>query len=303
MPDRTPSDRILLLLLLLLRQPYRYTRTQLAERYDVDKQTVKRDLRGFTRVGLEIDVDRQHRYAVLPGAVAPQLKSLQPLSDADLARVKAAIATASTKAGEADVLLRKLESVRDFQRLGLRSLRSPELAKIDALERAIASKLAVRLEDYRSTNTNEVMPRLVEPFELDTSSGILHAYDLGRKAIRHFRIDRFTRVSSLDEPATHRDKHHVQRTDPFRIASDEQVRVHLELDVAARNDLTERFPAAQAYLSEAAEQDRYDFDAQVNARLLGVLPFCMANWRGVRVLAPEELRAAMRAAAKEILTK
>ena len=301
--DSKPTERVLRLLLKLLRRPYRYTRTQLAEQLEVDRQSVKRYIATLRRVGLEVDQDSHHRYAVFPSVGQAELKKLQPLTNDELDLVVQAVTLASTRKGMAEVLTRKLKSLRDFQQLGLRALRTPELAKIGGLEEAISDQVCARLVDYRSTNSNSVAPRLVEPFELDTANGIVHAYDLARRDIRHFRLDRFVRVEVLDEPATHQDKHRVVRTDPFRIAMDEQVRVHLELDVAARNDLTERFPATLAYLSEAAVEDTWDFDAQVNAELYGVLPYCMANWRGVRVLAPEELRAAMRAAAKEILTK
>ncbi len=120
------------------------------------------------------------------------------------------------------------------------------LAKIDTLQAAIEAKHCVRLSDYRSTNSNSVGPRLVEPFHLDVPRGILHAYDLGQRDIRHFKLDRFTWVESLDEAAAHTDKHQALRTDAFNIAMNEQVHVHLVLNVAARNDLTERFPAASA---------------------------------------------------------
>ena len=301
MSARTPSLRIIELLLLLLRRPYGFGRGDLAARYEVSVQTIRRDLRTLREAGLDVDVDAEHRYAVLPQRGSGELTRLQPLTDAELARVRESLGRAFAKTGEAEVIARKLESLRDFQRLGLRSLRAPELAKVDALEAAIAARRAVRLVDYRSTNSNAVSPRLIEPFYLDTGNGILHAYDLAREDIRHFRLDRFVRVEALGQPAKHADRHVRVRTDCFRVASDDQVRVHLELDVAARNDLTERFPATLAYLSGGAEEERFDFDAEVNARFYGVLPFCMANWRGVRVRAPEALRAAMRGAAEGIL--
>ena len=301
--DNTRSRRLLELLLLLLAQPYRYTRHELEVRYNVSEDTVRRDIAVLRDAGLRVEQDAAYRFAVLPEGQSTALKHLQALTAAERETLMRAAEGAFAKTGHAAVVRRKLSSLMDFQRLGLRALRSPELAKIDALERAVAAGCCVRLIGYRSTNSRETADRLVEAFYLDTANGIAHAYDLARGALRHFRLDRMDRVEVLDgEPWRHAGAHVVEATDAFRIVSRRQVRVHLRLGVAAYNDLVERFPGARAYTAPGAETDTYDFDARVNAGFLGVSGFVLGNAGDVEVLEPEGLVEEVRGRAGQFFT-
>ena len=301
--DNTRSRRLLELLLLLLAQPYRYTRRELEARYGVSEDTVRRDVAILRDAGLRVEQDGAYRFAVLPEGQTRTLKHLQALTDEERQTLMRAAEGAFAKTGHAAVVRRKLESLYDFQRLGLRALRSPELAKIDALERAIAGETCVRLVDYRSTNSGKTSDRLAEVFHLDTANGVAHAYDLARRALRHFRLDRMDRVEVLDgEPWRHADAHVVEATDAFRIVSRRQVRVHLRLGVAAYNDLLERFPGARAYTEPGAEVDTYDFDARVNAGFLGVSGFVLGNAGDVEVLEPAGLLEEVRGRAGRLFS-
>ncbi|MFK8057857.1 MAG: helix-turn-helix transcriptional regulator [Saprospiraceae bacterium] len=301
--DLTPSQRIVSSLLRLLRYPYRFSRKDFATWYDVDIQTIKRDFDILQSVGLSIDCNHVFRYAVLPEGQAPELKKLQVLTKEELAQVKIGLQKAFAKTSDVEVLKRKLETLYDFQRLGIRALRRPELSKIDALEKCMSAEALANLVDYRSTNANDTSHRLVEPFHLDTANGILHAYDLAKQAVRHFRLDRMSRVEEIEESWQNKAAHIVVPTDPFRIAMAKQERVHLTMGVRAYNDLLERFPAAVVYTLPSGDQDQYDFDGLVNTEFYGLLPFCLANWQGVEIHQPERLRDALRSAARELLEK
>lgn len=298
--DKTPQARILDLLLLLLQQPYRYTRKQLDERYEVDEQTTRRMIQVMKSAGISVELDSLYRYAVLPQGLGKELTRLQPLTDEERSRIKRILPSAFAKTNEAEVISRKLESLYDFQRLGLRALRSPELAKIDDLEAGIRNQRCVVLEEYRSTNSNVVSDRHVEAFHLDTGNGIIHAFEPSTMGIRHFRLDRLRRVQQTTEAWQHIGSHLILHTDPFRITTSNTVRCHMRLNVRAYNDLIERFPAAQVYTSETAKAEVYDFDGMVNADFLGILPFCMGNWDGIEVLEPVELKARIKKFAEKI---
>lgn len=301
--DLTPSQRIVQLLLVLLRFPYRYSRKELATTYQVDPQTIKRDLDVLITAGLVVDQNHVYRYAVLPEGQIKELKKLQTLTVEELSLIEQGLGQAFAKTSTAKVLVRKLKSLYDFQRLGLRALRRPELSKIDVLEKCIVEQKLANLIDYRSTNANETSNRLVEPFHLDTANGILHSFDLAKKAVRHFRLDRMVRVEALDEACKHATSHVVVPTDVFRIANSRQERVHLSLTVRAYNDLLERFPASAAVTLPSDEPDQFDFDALINVDFYGLLPFCLANWQGIAVHQPERLRSEIHAAARGILQK
>ena len=301
MAEISRAQRVLELLIALVSQPYRYTRRDLEERFGVSDKSVERDLALIRVAGLDLQYDAAFRYAVLPERGGKELKRLLVLSEAERRALLAVLPKAFAKR-DAEAVARKLESLYDFQRLGLRSLRSPELGKIDAVETAQRKEVCVRLQNYRSTSSGVASDRLIEAFHLDTANGIVQAYDLGSKGLRHFRLDRTDRVELIEDiPWSHQDKHRVEPTDAFRIAMARQVRVHLTLNVAAYNELIERFPQTRSYVEPGREADTYDFDAPVNTEFRGLLPFVMGHWAGVEIHAPEELRERCRGVAREIL--
>ncbi len=302
MAEGTRTRRVIEILLALVSQPYRFTRRDLEERFGVSEKSVERDLALIRDAGLDLQYDAAFRYAVLPERGGKELRRLLVLTDTERQQLLTVLPKAFAKTRDAEAVARKLESLYDFQRLGLRSLRSPELGKIDAIEAAQAREVCVRLQNYRSTSSGMASDRLIEPFHLDTASGIVQAYDLGSKALRHFRLDRTERVELLDtEPWTHDDQHRVEPADPFRIVMTRQVRVHLTLNVAAYNELVERYPQARTCVEPGREPDTYDFDALVNAEFRGLLPFVMGHWAGVEIHAPEGLRERCWGVARAIL--
>ena len=194
---------------------------------------------------------------------------------------------AHTRRGER--LKKKLASLYDYHRLGHAYLRKPYLSKVDILLQAKNEKRNVILQDYKSSNSNVISDRMVEPFHPSPPDDVLHAYDLEKKALRHYRISRITRVKLLDEIWQHEGQHQVLLTDPFRIVDSRQEMIHLRLKVGAYNELIERFPLAKAYLTEA-EEDIYDFQCMVNHRFIGLTNFILGYYHQlVEVLEPESL--------------
>lgn len=194
-----------------------------------------------------------------------------------------------TKSGEQ--LKNKLASLYDYHKLGHSYLRKPYLKKVDSLLKAKEEKRLVLLQDYRSSNSNRVEDRKVEPFHISPPEDTLQAFDVAKKAIRHFRLSRIKRVKILDEPWQFEGHHAVMLTDPFRIVDNQQVMLHLRLKVGAFNELTERFPLTKAYIEETEEEDIYDLQCMVNHRFLGVSNFILGFYHQiVEVVAPEELR-------------
>ncbi len=302
MAEGSRTRRVIEILLTLVSQPYRFTRRDLEERFGVSEKSVERDLRLIRDTGLDLQYDAAFRYAVLPERGGKELRRLLVLTDTERAALLTVLPKAFAKTRDAEAVARKLESLYDFQRLGLRSLRSPELGKIDAIEVAQRKEVCARLQNYRSTSSGVASDRLVEPFHLDTSSGIVQAWDLGSKGLRHFRLDRTDRVEVIEDlPWAHQGKHRIEPTDAFRIAMVKQTRVHLTLNVAAYNELVERFPQARSYVEPGSEPDTFDFDAPVNAEFRGLLPFVMGHWAGVEIHGPEGLRERCREVAREIL--
>jgi predicted DNA-binding transcriptional regulator YafY len=190
-----------------------------------------------------------------------------------------------------DKVSSKLQTIYDISKLGSSIITKPFLTKISILEKAKANKQLVKLISYRSTNSSEESDRLIEPFHISPNEDILHAFDVERKEIRHFRLSRFDRVEIIEVTWNYEGKHYVQATDPFRIVDDKQIKIHLRMRMMGLNELVERFPLTLAYIHPAADEENiYELECKVNHRFLGISNFILSNHSAiVEIVEPEGL--------------
>jgi predicted DNA-binding transcriptional regulator YafY len=288
--EHSPKVRLLLVVRAILDRPFAHTRQSLADEFGVHKDTIKRDLEGIVNAGFVLDLDDRYRYAFAADQPLKQLKDLLHFSAEDQALLDQAIDQVAPTTQQAKRLRAKLASLYDFRKLGHSYLRNPYLNKVDALLMAKEEKRQVVLENYRSSNSNEVSHRRVEPFHPSPSDDTVHTFDVEKQALRHFRISRFTRVQLLDAPWQYENHHVIRATDPFRIVDEEQVMVHLRFGVGAYNELIERYPLTKGCIEPSEVPDYYDFQGEVNHRFIGLTNFILGNYhQEVEVLAPDEL--------------
>ena len=287
--DYGTRTRIVSLIRNLADSPGFYTARQLAQKYDVSPDTIKGDFRVLQNVGFVLEYDKRYRYSFKEEKPYRRLKDLLHFNEEDQYLLEQAIDHVAPHTKRGDRLKKKLSSLYDYYRLGNTYLRKPYLSKVDLLLQAKTEKKQVLLQDYKSSNSNIISDRLVEPFHPSPPDDIVHGYDLEKQALRHYRISRILRVKPLDVSWQHEGKHQILLTDPFRIVDNRQEMVHLRLRVGAYNELIERFPLTKAYLTEA-EQDIYDFQCMVNHRFIGLTNFILGfHHQLVEVLQPESL--------------
>jgi len=275
--------------------PRGYTKKQLAERYGVSEDTIKNDFQAFKSAGFVIDCDTKYRYFFEQEKPYKQLRDLLHFSDEDQVLLHQAIDRIAPHEKRAEKLKKKLAALYDFRRLGHAYLRKPYLTIVDFLLEAKEEEMQVVLVDYRSSNSNAVSDRLVEPFHVSPPEDTLQAFDVDKKSIRHFRISRIRKVSPTENGWQFKGHHNIMRTDPFRIVDNEQTMVHLQLSVGAYNELIERFPLTKSYIQEDAMEEIYDFQCMVNHLFLGLKNFIFSNYHlGVEVIGPEMLKVDLR---------
>lgn len=292
----TATTQAVRLLLKVLAAPNRMTRRQLADYLGVAKvDTVTTYLNNLSAAGLVVERDRHHRYRIRTGRGFKELDYLAPLSETDKSKLKGVL-DRQLPTAEAIQLYNKLESLYDFQQLGLEALREPEIEKINDLEAAMEAKRRVVLVNYRSRSSNDVRDRTVEPFHLEVEHGQVRCYDIevGKLRTSFFKLARFDRVRPLDEPWRYEQEHYHQSADAFNIVMDRREMVRLTLNVSAYNALIEEHPRSRQFVRPGRAENSWDFQGKVNAKFIGLLPFVLANWRGVTVHGPDALRAALR---------
>lgn len=294
-------ERVTRIILLILSRPKHFTRQALATRFNVSRSTIDDDIREIKRAGVDLTQDpSDHKCSIIPDNHFKELQYLMPLTPEDQYRISRAIDDAIVNNKEASYLKKKFYSLYDFQRLGIRALRRPELEKLDSLEAAKKDKRQVILEKYRS-NSNQTRDRRVEPFHIDTEQGTLQAFDAEDEAIRHFKLNRIDRVEITDNVWVFENRHFIKYTDVFRIADNQTESVHLELDVFAYNALVENYPQALAYTLNAKQPHTFNFQAKVNAGFLGLTNFIMGNGEHVKIIGPDKLKTHIVQEARKII--
>ncbi len=291
----TPTTLAIRLLLKLLASPNRMTRRDLVEYLGVSKPDIVTGyINNIRAAGIIIEQDKHHRYTVIPRRGFKELNYLAPLSEEDKTRLKDLLG--QLPAAEATQLYNKLESLYDFQALGLDVLREPEIEKINDLETAIREKRRVVLVNYRSRTGNDMRDRIVEPFHIEADQGLVRCYDTEASKLRtaHFLLARFDRIRLLDEPWKYEQEHYHRPADAFNIVMDRKELVRFTLNVGAYNELIERHPRARQFIRPGRQQDTWDFQGKVNAKFIGLVPFLIANWRGVEIHGPAPLRERLR---------
>lgn len=178
--------RILRIMRALLERPYGYTKRQLADLYNVSKDTIRHDFDAFQNAGFILTFDENYRYGFVADQPFKELKSLLHFSEEDQLLLEEAIDQISPHTNRGAKLKQKLGSLYDFHLLGHSYLRKPYLKKVDMLMQAQKEKQQVKLIDYRSSNSNVISNRRVEPFHVSPPDDMLHAYDLDRQDLRHF---------------------------------------------------------------------------------------------------------------------
>jgi predicted DNA-binding transcriptional regulator YafY len=289
--ENSPRNRLLSVLRNLLEQPYYYKIKTLAAKYGVSTDSIKNDFEELKNAYFLVEHDKQNRYAIAPGQSAEYLEDVLFFTESEKDFLLTALIQANATDKSLEKIRAKLATIYDVSKLGSSLFSKTFLTKANLLEQAKKQKRVVQLVNYRSTMSSKVSDRLVEPFNISIKEDILHAFDLDKQEIRHFRISRIEKVKVLDSSWRHQGKHYVAATDPFRIVSDQQVFVHLKLRTGALNELIERFPLVQAYIQPCAEQDDlYDFACKVNDEFLGLTNFIMGYFEHIAaIIEPESL--------------
>jgi predicted DNA-binding transcriptional regulator YafY len=300
--DNSRKYRLLGVLKDLLEQPYHFTKMALATKYGVSPDAIKTDFEELRDADFLVKVDNKHKYYIAPNKSLEYLEEVLFFTEPEKEFLLDALTQANATDKRMEKIRMKLETVYDVSKLGSSLFSRTFLNKANLLEQAKKQKRVVQLVNYRSTMSSKVSDRLVEPFNVSTKDDILHAFDLDKKEIRHFRISRIEKIRVLDAYWQHETKHHSAATDSFRIVSDQQVFVHLKLRTGALNELIERFPLAQAYIQPCAEQDDlYDFACKVNDKFLGLTNFILGYYAHIEaIIEPESLIDHIRGKSGEI---
>lgn len=178
-------------------------------------------------------------------------------------------------------------TVKELRRYALAHPHYSETARVNRLKTAIKEERKVILRDYRSSETNRIKDRHVEPYDFTSDFSRVWAYDLyeGRNIV--FKISRIGGVKILDEKWTHAQHHRRQNVDIFGHSGRLNKKIVLKMDLKAANYLQELFPESAAHISNEG-RDWYlkatvcDYD--------GVCTFFMGMCNQITIISPQALK-------------
>jgi hypothetical protein len=131
-----------------------------------------------------------------------------------------------------------------------------------AINSAIKSKKQILFENYASGNSQTVRNRMVEPFAFKDDFNLVWAFDTELKKNRQFKICRIQNVVETMIDWQFAQHHQSLPVDVFRNTGELNKQVEFEMNLRARNLLTEEYPLSEKYIA-AKDENLFVFSALV----------------------------------------
>ena len=274
-------------MLLLLSGNMRYSKTQLAEKYDMSERTVYRYLETFKEAGLVIRQDDGYVNIDRCQSEFKDISELLHFSEEEAYILGKAIHAIDDTNLIKSNLIKKLYSLYDFKRVADTVVKKEYAENVHQILDAIQNKRQVTFINYQSASSNMITDRLVEPFDFTTNYISVWCYEPESGQNKLFKTSRIGRVDVTNLSWRHQPLHDAGFMDVFRISSNEKITVKLELTLRAKNLLIEEYPLAEQYLQPLAN-GQYLFDGYV-CTFDGVSRFVLGLCSEVKVIEPPSM--------------
>lgn len=247
--DQAKIKRVLQLLL-LLSGSRRYDLPTLAEKFDVSERTILRYLETFETAGFLVN---RKGGTYLLQTETPALSSLQKLlyfSEEEAYIIYQTMALIEGETPVKDRLVCKLKTLYNFKALAKMQQKS-SVEIVQKLHSAIKEKRQTKLIAYRSSNSQTITDRTIEPFDFLPDFSAVWCYDAITQTSKQFKIARMQNIETLPTQWHYEHQHALPFIDAFRMANAARIAtVTATLTLKACNLLTEEYPLAEQFITE-----------------------------------------------------
>lgn len=278
----------LLRMLMLLSGTNKYTVDELAEKLELSKRTIYRNMNTFRDAGFIIKTDDKYFQI---DKKSPYLKSLHDLlhfTEEESWILNKAILALDDEIPVKQMLARKLYSLYDIKGVPYPVVKKEQSEKVVTLIRAMEEKKQVRLCDYQSSNSISIRDRIVEPFEFTLNYCYVWCYEIQDHQNKLFKTARIKQIELLETNWQHQESHASQATDLFRISGEKAQKVSLLLTMRAASLITEEFPMAEELLEPLAK-NQFRLQTAV-CGFEGIGRFILGLMDEIEVESPDSLR-------------
>ena len=274
----------LLRLLLLLSGSRRYDLETLSKKFSVGRRTLFRYLESIEAAGFVLS---RTDGTYLLQTESPATGSLQKLLHFSEEEAYILFQTLSLIEGETPVkerLVCKLNTLYDLKALAQQKQKN-SLEIVQKLHAAIKEKKQARLFAYRSSNSQTISDRIIEPFDFLPDYSAVWCYEPESKTSKQFKIARMQNIEPLPDNWRHEQQHTLPFIDAFRMAATAPLAtVTATLSLKACNLLNEEYPLANPYI--IAQEQEYLLQIPV-ADFNGIGRFVLGLAGEVKVLSPD----------------
>lgn len=224
-----------------------YTVDELAEKLEVSRRTVYRDLIIYGQCGfVVVSHPVTHRLRVSnPGETAEKIGF-----DVDEAHLLEEALLGLPDGPVRSDLLDKVRSFGGSTRALGHFLNQQAGLHYRILSQAIRERVQVVLIDYNAPSSHSIGNRLVEPYGFSASLDILYAFEPSSRRNKSYKMVRIGQVRLERMPWQFTHLHETPKTDAFGMPMGEtNHEIHLHLGQLSSNLLREEHPAAALYLS------------------------------------------------------
>lgn len=286
--DQPKIKRELQLLMLLSSNRYA-TIGNICERLEISERTFYRYLDTFRSAGFVIKKNDNNVYKLETNDnVSRELGELLYFSEEEAYTLKAAIDSIPTDNTFRQSLKKKLYAVYDYKLIADIAVDSHDHKVLDELNKAIAGRRQVCLRNYHSAHSNTTTDRLVEPYELTSTSDQVWCYEMASRSVKMFKVSRIETVEVLDSEWQFEAEHATGYIDIFRIHSTQRFPIKLRLTQRAASLLREEYPLSAQYMTELSANS-YLLTTDV-CSFEGVGRFILGLYNDIEILESPELK-------------
>jgi predicted DNA-binding transcriptional regulator YafY len=185
-------------------------------------------------------------------------------------------------------LYEKLYVLFDSDKAVNKIVRKESSENVISLKGAIKNKEQVIFHGYRSSNSDNIRDRLLEPFAFTSNYNYVWCYDIEAKSSKTFKVARIKEVKITDKKWKNEKLHKRNEIDVFRIGGEKTIPVKLTLSLMAYNLLLEEYPLSEKFLMKS-EDNKYMFDGWV-CDFNGIGRFVLGMMDQVEIISPKSFK-------------
>lgn len=278
----------LLRLILMLSGPRKFQRHEIAERLGIEERTVYRYLNTLEDVGLVLERKGGCKLITNYGP-GKDLGQIFHFTEEEMFLMHRLLEETEAKTAANEKLIKKLHALYDFKILKRLHGKS-ELDHIDVLKNAIQNGKQVLLREYRSSHSQNIRDRKVEPFAFMHDYKGIWCFDVEDQQNKQFHLSRIKEVIVTENNWLYKKKHQIPFIDAFRMSAEKSIGiVQLQMTLKAYNLLKDEYPLAIKFIEPSAERGSYILRIPV-AAFEGIGRFIMGLPGEIEVLQPQELK-------------